>query len=66
MSVFELEKELDRRTRVISEKHNDILVLCVEINPNKYYPISNDPKYSKKHKLLYNESEQESELSEKL
>jgi hypothetical protein len=66
LSPFELERELDKRARIISEKNNDILVLCVEINPNKYYPISTDPKYSKKHKMLYSETEKHDELSEKM
>ena len=65
MSIFEIEKDLDLRNRQISEKNNDILVICVEINPNKFFPLTTDEKYSKKHKMLYKEEEESSELAEK-
>ncbi len=32
-----------------------MLIICVEVNPLKFYPISTDAKFSKKHKIGYNE-----------
>ncbi len=59
MSPFDLEKELDTRCRIISEKNNNLLIFCVEVNPQKYYPVTLDQKYSRKHKFLYNDKSDE-------